>query len=87
MGFKVRHYAANTPGADYKLSIEALILELVFGAIAAAFAIGGWQSGLILLALPCSLVALACFYLVLHSFYLAIRDRVDRRKNTNQVDP
>lgn len=80
MGFRVRHYAAPTSGADHKLSIEAIILELAFAAIATVFAIGGWEGGLILLALPCTIVAVACFYLVVHSFYLTFRDYLDKRK-------
>lgn len=73
MGIRVRHYAAKAPGADYRLNIEAIVLELMFGIIAAAFAIGGYNAGLVLLAVPCALVALACSFLLIHSTYLAIR--------------
>lgn len=82
MGYKVRHYAANTPGGNHKLNIEAIILELSFGAIAAVFAFGGWEAGMVLLAIPCTFVALACFYLVVHSVYLSIRYRLSERKKS-----
>ena len=75
MGYKVNHYAAKTVTPNPQLDIETIAIELSVGAILMVMAIGGFNVGILLMAIPCGLISVACFLLSLNSIWHYISDR------------
>lgn len=75
MGYKVNHYASKSVKATPQLAWETLIIEAAIGIICGAFAIGGYNSDMLILIIPCGIIALICAFLVSHSIVSFIREK------------
>ncbi|MFT2090180.1 hypothetical protein [Paraglaciecola sp. 2405UD69-4] len=79
MSIKVNHYAAKTIEPSYYLNFEALVIELSVAVILGVMAVGGYNTGLWVVWVPCGIISICCFGLVLYSLYQYISDRLVRK--------
>ena len=87
MSFKVNHYAAKTISPKPQLDIESIAIELSIGIILGVMAIGGYNAGVLLMAVPCGLISLACFLLAVVSISRFVIDRRIARQQQQNLDP
>ncbi|MEP0355999.1 MAG: hypothetical protein ABJH06_01815 [Paraglaciecola sp.] len=83
MSIKVNHYAAKTIEPSYYLNFEALVIEFSVAVILGIMAIGGYNTGLWVVWVPCGAISACCVVLVLYSLYNYVSDKLNRKK----VDP
>ncbi len=69
------------------LNIEALAIELFVGALLTIMGIGGYQTGVALMFIPCFMVAFICYFLVIISIYRFISDKIrQKRQESPNID-
>lgn len=78
MSYKVKHYAAQTPVAAFRTNWEAIVVELLVGIISTVMAISGFKGGLLLMAVPLTLVAIMSFAMAIHAIVTGILDKRER---------
>lgn len=80
---KVRHYAAKTPVAPFYTNWDAILVELLVGLISVVMAYGGFQAGLLLMAVPLSLVAFVSILMAIHTVVMGI---IEKRQRINALE-
>lgn len=76
MGIKVNHFAAKTVTLLYQGDLEAFVIELSVAIILTVMAMGGYNSGLWLLWVPCGIMATACYFAVIYTVYGYISEKL-----------
>ena len=79
MSIKVNHYAAKTIEPTYYVDFEALVIELSVAVILGVMAVGGYNTGLWVVWVPCGLISACCFALVLYSVFNYISDKISNK--------
>lgn len=86
MSYKVNHYASKTLAPRPQLDIESIAIEMSIGIILTVMAIGGYNAGVLLMAVPCGVISIACFFLAAMSLYRFVVDlKVAKQKEANQT--
>ncbi|NVK55331.1 MAG: hypothetical protein HWE26_06935 [Alteromonadaceae bacterium] len=71
MRFKINFFARPID-ADYRVHWESLLIECALGIVCAVMALYGWQTGMLLMAVPAAVVAFMCIGLVIYSLVSCI---------------
>lgn len=79
MSIKVNHYAAKTIEPTYHLDFETLVIEFSVAVILGIMALGGYNTGLFVVWVPCGIISTCCAVLVLYSLYNYISDKITRK--------